>query len=116
MKFSIGEFSAITSLTIKPLRLYHEKEILIPSKVDEFTQYRYYDENNLEIARSIKILREFDFSLAEIKEILEDCKSETNLLEQLQNKFKQIQMKIERYEDISISLENTIKIYQNGIL
>ena len=110
MKFSIGEFSAITSLTIKSLRLYHEKGILIPSNVDEFTQYRYYDEMNLETAKSIKILKEFDFSLTEIKEILDDCDSSTNLLGQLQNKFNQIQMKIKRYEDISVSLENTIKI------
>jgi len=110
MKLSIGEFSAITSLTIKSLRLYHEKGILVPSEVDEFTQYRYYDERNLEIARSVKILKDFDFSLSEIKEILNDLDSDTNLLEQLQDKFSQIQEKIERYRNISNSLQNTIKI------
>lgn len=110
MKFSIGEFSRITSLTIKSLRLYHEKEILIPSEIDEFTQYRYYDETNYETARSIKILREFDFSLAEIKEILDECDDEFNLLEQLHSKFSQIQSKIIRYKEISNSLENTILI------
>ena len=80
MKFSIGEFSRITSLTIKSLRLYHEKEILIPSEIDKFTQYRYYDKANYETALSIKILREFDFTLAEIKEILDECDDETNLI------------------------------------
>lgn len=110
MKLSIGEFSAVTSLTIKSLRLYHEKGILVPSEIDEFTQYRYYDEKNLEVARSIKILREFDFSLSEIKEILEDLNDETNLLEQLQIKVDQVKEKIKRYQDISNSLENTIKI------
>ena len=57
MKLSIGEFSAVTSLTIESLRLYHDKGIIIPANVDEFTQYRYYDENNIETAWSIKILR-----------------------------------------------------------
>ena len=108
MKFSIGEFSRITSLTIKSLRLYHEKEILIPFEIDEFTQYRYYDRANYETALSIKILREFDFTLAEIKEILDECDDETNLLEQLQSKFSQIQSKIIRYKEISNSLENII--------
>lgn len=110
MKLSIGEFSAVTSLTIKSLRLYHEKGILVPSEIDEFTQYRYYDEKNLEVARSIKILREFDFSLSEIKEILIDLDSSHNLLEQLQMKVNQVKEKIKRYQEISNSLENTIKI------
>lgn len=108
MKFSIGEFSRITSLTIKSLRLYHEKEILIPSEIDEFTQYRYYDEANYQTALSIKILREFDFTLAEIKEILDECDDGSSLLEQLQSKFSQIQSKIMQYKEISNSLENAI--------
>ena len=110
MKLSIGEFSAVTSLTIKSLRLYHEKGILVPANIDEFTQYRYYNEKNLEMARSIKILREFDFSLSEIKEILDDLDSDHNLLEQLQAKVIQVKDKIKRYQDISNSLENSIKI------
>ena len=54
MKFSIGEFSKITSLSIKPLRLYHEKEMLVPAEIDEFTGYRYYNEADFEKARLIK--------------------------------------------------------------
>ena len=110
MKLSIGEFSAVTSLTIKSLRLYHEKEILVPSQIDKFTQYRYYDYSNYETALSIKILREYDFSLAEIKEILDELGDESELLGRLQDKVEQIQEKIKRYEAISNSLSNTIKI------
>jgi len=110
MKLSIGEFSTITSLTIKSLRLYHEKEILIPSEVDEFTQYRYYDEKNYETALSIKILRDYDFSLAEIKEILDEYGNETDLLVRLKSKFSEIQEKIKEYQNISNSLESTIQI------
>lgn len=110
MKLSIGEFSAVTSLTIKSLRLYHEKEILVPAEIDEFTQYRYYDYSNYETALSIKVLREYDFSLLEIKEILDELGDEENLLERLQDKVEQIQEKIKRYEAISDSLLNTIKI------
>lgn len=110
MKLSIGEFSTITSLTIKSLRLYHEKEILIPSQIDEFTQYRYYDESNYETALSLKILKEYDFSLSEIKEILDEYGDEDNILERLKHKFSQIQQKIKRYQNISNSIESTINI------
>jgi len=109
MKFSIGEFSRITSLSIKTLRLYHEKGILIPSEVDEFTGYRYYSEANIEQARTIRILKEYDFSLAEIKEILGECSEESELLEQLIKKKSEIEAKISRYEDVSRSIELIIQ-------
>lgn len=109
MKFSIGEFSRITSLSIKSLRLYHEKEILIPSEVDEFTGYRYYNEKNIEYARTIKILKEYDFSLAEIKDLVDECTEESEMLEQLIKKKDEIETKIDRYKDVSHSIELIIQ-------
>jgi DNA-binding transcriptional MerR regulator/DNA gyrase inhibitor GyrI len=109
MKFSIGEFSKITSLSVKSLRLYHEKGILVPAEVDDFTGYRYYSENNYERALSIKMLKEYEFSLAEIKAILDDCDDEADLLEQLQIKLNEIKSKIKRYKEISSSIETIIK-------
>ncbi len=111
MKFSIGEFSKITSLSIKSLRLYHEKEILVPAEVDEFTGYRYYNEADCDRARSIKILRDYEFSLAEIKEILNECDEEEEILEQLHTKLGEIRNKIDRYKEISRSIESLI-IYE----
>jgi len=109
MKFSIGEFSRITSLSIKSLRLYHEKEILIPSVVDEFTGYRYYNESNIERARTIKILKEYDFSSAEIKEILDECCDESEIVEQLIKKKSEIEKKIARFKNVSLSIELIIQ-------
>ena len=80
MKYSIGEFSKITSLSIKSLRIYHEKEILIPTEIDQFTSYRYYNESDVEKAKSIKILKDYDFSLSEIKEMLDSCNDESEIL------------------------------------
>lgn len=104
MKFSIGEFSRITSLSIKSLRLYHEKEILVPAIVDEFTGYRYYSETNIEAAKTIKILKEYDFSLAEIKEIIDECNDESEIVEQLIKKKDEIEKKIARYKNVSLSI------------
>ena len=108
MKFSIVEFSKITSLSIKSLRLYHEKEILVPAEVDEFTSYRYYNEADYELARSIKILKDYEFTLAEIKELLDECDEEEEMLEQLHTKLGEIRNKINRYKEISRSIESLI--------
>lgn len=108
MRFSIGEFSKMTSLSIKSLRLYHEKELLVPAEVDQFTSYRYYNEANYERAKSIKMLKSFDFTLAEVKEILDDCDDETELLPQLEKKLTEIQDRIQRYHEISRSIESII--------
>jgi DNA-binding transcriptional MerR regulator len=108
LKYSIGEFSKITSLSIKSLRLYHEKEILVPAEVDQFTSYRYYSENDIEKAKSIKILKDYDFSLSEIKEMLDSCNDESEILEQLQIKLFEIKNKLERYNQISRSIESII--------
>jgi DNA-binding transcriptional MerR regulator len=108
LRYSIGEFSKITSLSIKSLRLYHEKGILVPAEVDQFTSYRYYSESDIEKAISVKILKEYDFSLSEIKEMLDSCNDESEILEQLQTKLFEIKSKLERYNQIFRSIESII--------
>jgi len=109
MRFSIGEFSLITRLSIKSLRLYHEKGILEPAHVDESSGYRYYNEANYERAQSISVLKEFDFSLAEIKDLLDQCQKESDMLEQLEKKLERVKDKIDRYKDISHSIASIIE-------
>jgi DNA-binding transcriptional MerR regulator len=108
LKYSIGEFSKITSLSIKSLRIYHEKEILIPAEIDQFTSYRYYNEGDVEKAKSIKILKDYDFSLSEIKEMLDSFNDESEILGQLQTKLFEIKNKLDRYNQISRSIESII--------
>jgi effector-binding domain-containing protein len=109
VRLSIGEFSLVTQLSIKSLRLYHEKELLIPADVDPQTGYRYYDDINYETARSIRILKEFDFSLAEIGELLQDCADDGELLQQLEAKLAGIARKVERYDAISSSIRSILE-------
>ncbi len=64
--FSIGEFSRITGFTVKTLRFYHEKGIVVPACVDDQTGYRYYDESGVDRARVVAHLRKLEFPLSEI--------------------------------------------------
>ncbi|MBC8182221.1 GyrI-like domain-containing protein [candidate division KSB1 bacterium] len=114
MKFSIGEFSKMTSLTIKSLRLYHEKGILKPAEVDKFTGYRYYNDTNYEIARSIKIMKDLDFTLAEIREIFDYCEDESDMLEFLQKKSEEVTGKIHRYKKVSHAIELNIQFVRES--
>ena len=41
-RLKIGEFSRLMQVTVKTLRHYEQKELLIPKEVDEWTGYRYY--------------------------------------------------------------------------
>ncbi len=115
MRFSIGEFSKMTSLSIKSLRLYHERELLVPAEVDQFTGYRYYNEANYERAKSIKILKAFDFTLAEIREMLDDCDDESELLPQLERKLLEIDSKIHRYREISSAIQELIQYQRESL-
>ena len=67
---SIGEFSRATGLPVKTLRFYHERKLLVPAHVEMGSGYRFYDEQNLETARIIVVLRELEFSLNDIQAFL----------------------------------------------
>jgi DNA-binding transcriptional MerR regulator len=69
-QISIGEFARRSRLSPKALRLYDELGVLVPSRVDEASGYRYYDVAQLSEARLVVMLRELQLPLATIKELL----------------------------------------------
>lgn len=66
----IGEFSKACGLPVSVLRYYDEQALLSPVYIDQFTGYRYYDEQQLEVCRRIQELKSAGFTLAEIKKFL----------------------------------------------
>jgi len=107
--FSIGAFSRITSLSLKALRLYHEKGILVPVHIDKESGYRHYNHANVERARIINALRDLDFSLNDISDILENCEDESETLEYLEKQRAVIVRKMTKYRTIAISLDHIIQ-------
>ena len=69
-EISIGEFARRSRLSLKALRLYDERGVLVPSRVDQASGYRYYDSAQLDQARLVVMLRELQLPLAAIKELL----------------------------------------------
>ena len=70
--------------------------------------YRYYDTPNMDKARIIVTLRDMDFSLGEIKKILQDYDDESELIPALERQKNAISAKIRRYETILKILDEMI--------
>ena len=69
-EISIGEFARRSRLSLKALRLYDERGVLMPSRVDQASGYRYYDIAQLDQARLVVMMRELQLPLAAIKQLL----------------------------------------------
>lgn len=106
--YSIGEFSTVTGLSVKTLRFYHEKGILIPSSVDEATSYRFYDASKVEKARVIMRLRAMEFSIEDIAAVLGECSDEADILNYLERQKNVLQQRIQEDRDIVRSLNEII--------
>jgi DNA-binding transcriptional MerR regulator len=114
--FSIGEFSRMTSLSIKALRLYHEKELLLPSYIDEESGYRYYGKKEFEKAVIIGHLKKIGFSLSRIKEIVENYQDESEIIDYLEKRKEELQRQIHEYENISHTLDVIIQNEKESIM
>lgn len=105
--YRIGEFSRITSLTVKALRYYDEEGILSPSERDK-NGYRLYNETDYEKARQIVLLRELDFSIMEIKDVLSACVGEEDLAFFLKEKQAQVRQRISKEKALLKKLEEAL--------
>jgi DNA-binding transcriptional MerR regulator len=68
---SIGDFSRATYLSIKMLRHYHERGLLVPSDVDAGTGYRRYSTDQIPAAQVIRRFRDLDMPLEQIRAVLD---------------------------------------------
>lgn len=78
--YAIGEFSKKTGLSIKALRHYQELALLQPHDRGE-NGYRYYNEEQVPVAKRIKDYKKLGFSLEEISKLL-TATSIKNLVEE----------------------------------
>lgn len=69
--FKIGEFSKLSMVSVKALRYYDELGLLKPTRVDEYTGYRYYSANQLTRLNRILALKDMGLSLEQIALLLD---------------------------------------------
>ena len=94
-KLRIGEFSRLMQVTVKTLRHYEQKELLLPDEVDEWTGYRYYSIDQMQKLQAIRDLQRLGFTLDEIKELYQDD-SHTPSIRQLDTKIKDTEAQLQQ--------------------
>lgn len=99
--YRIGEFALKVNSSVQTIRYYDEIGLLKPKEIDNFTSYRYYNDDNINEYYVIMLLKELGFSLEEIK-ISKDSLSDEVLL----NKRKRIVNNI-------LKEKETIKLIDN---
>jgi DNA-binding transcriptional MerR regulator len=112
MEYRIGDFSIITRLPVKTLRYYHEIGLLEPCRVDAENGYRWYDEAALRRAATIGLLKDLEFSLEEIKEVLTRAKDDADLAALVRGKMAELERRIAHYRTVRNQL--AVLLNENG--
>ncbi len=95
---TIGEFSKLSHLTSKTLRYYDEIDLLKPAYTDTESGYRYYHIEQLKTALLITRLKNYLFSLDEIKLVLNNQQNRLFMDSKMQEKKKEMTERLESYK------------------
>ncbi len=98
---TIQGFSRLCGCNTQTLRYYDRIGLLKPAKVDEWTGYRYYEEEQAMLFVRIKNLQQADFSIEEIKALLPG--DDDHLMAAFERKIEQQKQKLEKIREIQRS-------------
>ncbi len=99
--FTIGQFAKLHHINKKTLMWYDEIGLFKPALIHN--KYRYYTYHQSQMLETIRILRELDMSIPEIKEFL-DHRSTEAYVELLHKKTADVDQKISRLRNIRETL------------
>ena len=101
-QFSTGEWAKAAEVSVRTVQYYDQRGILTPSEVTEGGRRIYY-ESDLERLQVICFLRDLDFSINQIKKLLQEENREqvlelllTDQIESLEKSSKEIEVKLKR--------------------
>lgn len=101
-QFSTGELAKVAEVSVRTVQYYDQRGILTPSEVTEGGR-RIYHDSDLERLQVICFLRDLDFSINQIKKLLQEENREqvlelllTDQIESLEKSSKEIDVKLKR--------------------
>lgn len=80
---TVGQFGRLAGLSRKALRLYDNRRLLPPARVDARSGYRFYARNQVTVARRIKLLRAMEMPLEGIAAVLAAWESDPHQAQHL---------------------------------
>lgn len=112
---TIGEFSSICRVSTKTLRYYAEIGLILPEEINPENGYRYYSMKQLKTMLLINRLKEYHFSLEEIKAILEsEERMDDKLYAALNKKKKEISMQVKIYRNMLEQMDVDMSFLREG--
>ncbi|BAB72303.1 transcriptional regulator [Nostoc sp. PCC 7120 = FACHB-418] len=105
----IGDFSKLSQVSVKALRLYDQMGLLKPIKVDNFTSYRYYSAEQLPRLNRILAFKDLGFSLEQIAKLLDENLPPEQIRGMLRLKQGEIQRLVEAEQARLIRVEARLK-------
>lgn len=107
--FKIGDFSNLSRVSVKALRLYDQMGLLKPAHVDYFTGYRYYSAEQLPHLNRLLAFKDLGFSLEQIGQLLNDQISLSQMRGMLRLKQAELQQIVEAQETKLARIEARLK-------
>jgi len=108
----ISEFAEKNNVTAKMLRHYDEIGLLKPSAIDGETGYRFYEDEQSNYLSWIIILKNLDFSLVKIKEMLNGPMDVKRFIGELINKRIEIYSAMNEQIHKKVEIDRLIKILE----
>lgn len=105
--YTIGDISKIVNISANTLRYYDEIGLLKPHLVENTNQYRYYSDSQIKDITFILELKQYGFSLEEIKILVQD-KSNDRLKPMLEQKLIELQGDMDELKERYVILEKRI--------
>lgn len=88
MLLKIGEVADFFRISVKAVRIYEKKGILVPAYIDPDSGYRYYTPDQLHQLAALLELKALGFSLDEIKDVMVGESSKEALYKAMQEKLR----------------------------
>lgn len=105
MKYSVKKLAKLAGISVRTLHVYDQKNLLKPHGRTE-AGYRYYGQDELYRLQQILFYKELDFSLDDIKKILDQPRFDA--VKALQNQKHALKIRRERMDKILMTLDKTI--------
>lgn len=102
----IGEFSALSGISIHMLRNYDKIGLLKPERIDNMNNYRLYGEKQIVRANHIQVLKSLGFGLNEISAILTDDTLDDRIKAFLKSKIR------EKEESLTVAEKQIARMQQ----
>lgn len=117
MQYKISQFANLMGISVKTLRYYDSIDLFKPAEIDLFSNYRYYNQKQIDDLKLILTLKDLGFTLSEIKNNWQNLSDEffINQKSKILRDIENSKNNIKKIDDLRSRLKNG-KISKESVL